>query len=86
MTSLDGERERQAALEPAGAAAIDAVREHWRTSWETALTALASATVARALATPEAEAHRVLIAAERELVTRELHLLVFERALERAPA
>lgn len=54
----------------------DAVGERWRVSWETALAALASATVARTLATAEAEAHRVLIAAERELVTRELRLLV----------
>ena len=86
MTSVDGERERPAAVEPAGATAIDAVREHWRASWETALTALASATVSRALPTAEADAHRVLIDAERELVTRELGLLVVERTLERAPA
>lgn len=84
MTPVDAER--LAAVEPVGAAAIDVVRERWRASWETALAALASATVARALATTEVEAHRVLITAERELVTRELGLLVVDRAVERARA
>lgn len=58
----------------------DAVHERWRVSWESALAALTSATVARVLATTEAEAHRLLIAAERELVTRELRLLAADRS------
>lgn len=71
---------------PDGPAAIDVVRERWRVSWETALAALASATVARVLPTTEAESHRLRIAAERELVTRELGLLVVDRVVERARA
>ena len=51
----------------------------WLESWEAALAALATAGQSRALSTKETAAHRALIAAERELVTREFTLLLGRR-------
>ena len=48
----------------------------WVDSWETALAALATASQNRTLSTNETAAHKALIAAERELVTKEFTLLL----------
>jgi hypothetical protein len=53
-----------------------ALLELWIASWETALTALATATQTRTFGTAEAAAHRTVIAAEREVVTKHLARLV----------
>jgi hypothetical protein len=50
--------------------------ELWLGSWETALSALATATESRTLSTSDAAAHRAVIAAERELVTTQFTLLL----------
>jgi hypothetical protein len=50
--------------------------ELWLDSWEAALAALATASQDRTLSTNETAAHKALIAAERELVTREFTLLL----------
>ena len=47
----------------------------WLASWETALAALTSASQAGTLSTNDAAAHRAVIAAERDVVTRQLALL-----------
>jgi hypothetical protein len=44
----------------------------WLRSWETALFALATATGSGTLTTKEASAHKAVIAAEREAVTKHL--------------
>jgi hypothetical protein len=49
--------------------------ELWLRSWETALSALATAIQGRTLSTDEAAAHKAVIAAERELVTKQFALL-----------
>jgi hypothetical protein len=48
----------------------------WLGSWETALSALATATQSRTLGTTEGAAHKAVIAAERELVTKQFTLLL----------
>ena len=48
----------------------------WLESWESALVALAAASETRTLGTAEVAAHKAVIAVERELVTKELTLLV----------
>jgi hypothetical protein len=48
----------------------------WLASWEAALSALATAIRSRALSTNEAAAHGAVISAERELVTKQLALLL----------
>jgi hypothetical protein len=48
----------------------------WLDSWETALSALATATQSRTLSTNDAAAHKAVIAAERELVTTQFTLLL----------
>jgi hypothetical protein len=50
--------------------------ELWLDSWETALSALATATQSRTLSANEAAAHKAVIAAERELVTTQFTLLL----------
>jgi hypothetical protein len=50
--------------------------ELWLRSWETALSALASGLQSGTLTTNEAAAHKTLIAAEREIVSRQLTLLL----------
>jgi hypothetical protein len=49
--------------------------ELWLGSWESALSALATATESRMLSTTEVAAHRAVIVAERELVTEQFTLL-----------
>jgi hypothetical protein len=51
----------------------------WLSSWETALSALASATQSRTLSANEVAAHKAEIAAERELVTNQFTLLLGQR-------
>src|SRR5262249_177129 len=51
------------------------VYERWIASWETALTALTSASQTGALRTNEAAPHRASILAEREVVTKLLRLV-----------
>ncbi len=48
----------------------------WLTSWETALSALATATRGRTLSANEIAAHSAVIKAERELVTTHFTLLL----------
>ncbi len=48
----------------------------WLTSWETALSALATATRVRTLSANEVAAHSTVITAERELVTKHFTLLL----------
>lgn len=55
---------------------LPALLDLWTASWETALAALATAAQARTLGTAEAAAHRTAIAAEREIVSRQLRLLL----------
>jgi hypothetical protein len=50
--------------------------DRWLTSWETALSALATATETRALSANAAAAHRAVIATERKLVTKQFTLLL----------
>jgi hypothetical protein len=47
----------------------------WLASWETALAALTSASQTATLSTNDAAAHRAIIAAERDVVTKQLALL-----------
>jgi len=57
--------------------------ELWVDSWEMALAALASASQSRTLSTDEAAAHRAVVAAERELVTKTFTLLIGADVLEK---
>jgi hypothetical protein len=50
--------------------------ELWLGSWETALSALATAAESRTLSTTEVAAYTAVIAAERELVTEQFTLLL----------
>jgi hypothetical protein len=63
----------------AGRHSLTLVYDLWLRSWETALSALTSATQSGTLTTTEAAAHKALIAAERELVARQLTLLLDAR-------
>jgi hypothetical protein len=57
--------------------------ELWLGSWEAALSALATATQSRTLSTTDAAAHKAVIAAERELVTRQFTLLLGHHPMRR---
>jgi hypothetical protein len=48
----------------------------WLASWDAALAAVATALRSGTLGADDAAAHRILIAAERDIVTKELTLLV----------
>jgi hypothetical protein len=50
---------------------VDAAYDLWLGSWETALAAIMTATQARELTIKAAAGHTAVIAAEREVVTRE---------------
>ena len=50
----------------------------WLASWETALSALATAARSRAVSANEVTAHMMVIKTERELVTRQFMLLLGE--------
>lgn len=62
--------------ELAGGFSFALVYDLWIGSWETALLALATATQSGTLTTKEAAAHKAVIAAEREVVTKQLTLLL----------
>jgi hypothetical protein len=69
----------ETAAVPAGAAAdlrMPVIYELWLATWETALTAVATATRIRALSTDEAAAYGAVLKAERELVTKHFALLL----------
>ena len=55
---------------------LTAAYDLWLGSWETALAALATAIQGRALSTAEAAARKSVIAAERDLVIKQLTLLL----------
>lgn len=57
---------------------IETVYELWLASWDTSLAAVATASQTGALSAPDAARHRSLVAAEREIVLRQLTLLVRE--------
>jgi hypothetical protein len=58
--------------------------ELWVGSWETALSALTTATQSRTLGMNEAAAHKAAITAERKLVTSEFTLLLGQPRARRA--
>lgn len=64
------------ANEVAQRTSFTAAYDLWLGSWETALVALETASQSRTLSTNEASVHRGVIAAEREVVTREFTLLL----------
>jgi hypothetical protein len=55
--------------------ALEGVYHLWLVSWETALAALTIASQAGMLSESDAAAHRAVIAAERQVVTKQLKLL-----------
>lgn len=57
--------------------------EFWLNGWEAVLLAIAAAAQSKTLTTTEAAAHKVAIAAERELVTKHVALLLADA---RSPA
>ena len=60
---------------PAIGSSFAGLHHLWLASWETALAALTSASQTGTLSTNDAAAHRAVIAAERDVVTKQLALL-----------